>query len=82
MTRVGIVAIGRNEGARLERCLASCQPLVRHVVYEHLGDVYRAQGRVQSAMAAYERGLALAGDAEARSISAKLQDLRLRLEQP
>jgi GT2 family glycosyltransferase len=34
---VGLVAIGRNEGTRLERCLRSANPQVRHLVYVDSG---------------------------------------------
>lgn len=34
---IGVVAIGRNEGERLKKCLDSVVPLVRHVVYVDSG---------------------------------------------
>ncbi len=33
MSLVGAVVIGRNEGARLKRCLNSLAPQVAHLVY-------------------------------------------------
>lgn len=50
MARVGVVAIGRNEGDRLRRCLASLDPAARPTVYVDSGstdgspDVARALG--------------------------------------
>ncbi len=37
MARVGVVAIGRNEGERLRRCLASLDPVARPTVYVDSG---------------------------------------------
>ena len=37
MSRVGVVAIGRNEGERLRRCLQSLDPRAQPVVYVDSG---------------------------------------------
>ncbi len=37
MARVGVVAIGRNEGERLARCLRSLDPAARPTVYVDSG---------------------------------------------
>lgn len=37
MNAVGAVVIGRNEGARLKRCLTSLAPQISHLVYVDSG---------------------------------------------
>lgn len=56
MTGIGVVVIGRNEGARLERCLASLASAVEQVVYVDSGST---DGSVQMAQARGVEVLAL-----------------------
>ncbi|HEY0822298.1 MAG TPA: glycosyltransferase, partial [Ramlibacter sp.] len=56
--RVGIVVIGRNEGARLRACLASLPFEACEVVYVDSGST---DGSLQFAAAAGARGVALDG---------------------
>ena len=48
MTGIGVVVIGRNEGSRLERCLASLAGAADQVVYVDSGST---DGSVQMAQA-------------------------------
>ena len=46
--QIGVVAIGRNEGARLERCLSSVLAQVRHVVYVDSGSSDGSQDKARA----------------------------------
>lgn len=48
MSQVGAVVIGRNEGARLRRCLASLAPQVDHLVYVDSGSTDASCAEAQS----------------------------------